>query len=88
MVASCVVNLLITKPTRVTKISSSVIDHILTNNSSHYIALGIVMNDITDHYPVFCYINGLPNKITKRNTIYYRRDKSNFNVELYSEDLF
>ena len=48
----------ITRPPRVTRHSSTVIDHILTNailtksNSS-----GIVKTDISDHFPIFSYID-------------------------------
>ena len=44
---------LITKPTRVTSNSSSIIDHILTNCMSHYVFPGIIESALTDHFPVF-----------------------------------
>ena len=47
---------LITRPTRVTETSATLIDNIFTNKSiscgkSMY---GILVSDISDHYPVFC----------------------------------
>ena len=48
---------LITKPTRITTHTATLIDNIFTNNTStinqHY--PGISYNDISDHLPVFCF---------------------------------
>jgi exonuclease III len=45
---------LITRPTRITQTSSTLIDNIFTNNFQDNICLkGILVNDITDHFPVF-----------------------------------
>ena len=49
--------LLITKPTRISNNSSTIIDHIITNDSKHEIQSFIVKSDLTDHYPIFCVIN-------------------------------
>ena len=46
---------MITRPTRVTQKSATLIDNIFTNNASstdHYLN-GILLNDITDHFPVY-----------------------------------
>ena len=52
--ASCV----ITKPTRVTPNSSSLIDHILTNDMNNTIHPGVIQTDLlSDHYPVFCVLS-------------------------------
>ena len=48
---------IITQPTRVADTSSTIIDHIITNCTSHSILPGIIKSDLTDHYPVFCSIN-------------------------------
>ena len=42
----------ITKPTRVTSRSATLIDHIWTNDMQHYIRSGILYNSISDHFPV------------------------------------
>ena len=45
---------LITKPTRVTKSTATLIDNIFTNNANktgHQ--SGILLNDISDHLPIF-----------------------------------
>lgn len=43
----------ITKPTRVTSTSASLIDHIWTNDLNNYQASGIMYTSISDHFPVF-----------------------------------
>ena len=48
---------LITKPTRISNNSSTIIDHIITNDSKHKLQSFIVKSDLTDHYPIFCVIN-------------------------------
>ena len=42
------------KATRVTDISKSTIDHIITNDISNLIYPCIFLCDLTDHYPVGC----------------------------------
>ena len=48
---------LISKPTRVTTRTSSLIDNIFCNILNNKITPGILYNDITDHFPVFCFMN-------------------------------
>ena len=48
---------LITKPTRISNNSSTIIDHIITHNSKHELQSFIVKSDLTDHNPIFCIIN-------------------------------
>ena len=47
---------LITKPTRITDHSATLIDHINTNMTEHNITSGIVITDIADHFGTFCVI--------------------------------
>ena len=47
----------ITKPTRITDHTKTLIDHIYTNTSISQIVSGIALSDISDHLPVFCVIN-------------------------------
>jgi len=47
---------LINKPTRVTKETHTLIDHIYTNDSKHRMNSGICLWDITDHYHIFCIV--------------------------------
>jgi len=44
----------ITKPTRITSHTTTLIDHIYTNASTDQIIPGIVTTDISDHLPTFC----------------------------------
>ena len=44
---------LITKPTRITKDTATLIDNIFTNAIDKRTVNGILINDITDHFPVF-----------------------------------
>ena len=45
---------LITKPTRVTKNSATIIDHTISNDTINVLNPGIIQADLTDHYPIFC----------------------------------
>ena len=48
---------IITRPNGVTKHSSTVIDHIITNTIlTKNISSEIVKTDISDHFPIFSYI--------------------------------
>lgn len=43
----------INKPTRVTELSATIMDHIWTNDMNGYKSSGISYNSISDHFPVF-----------------------------------
>jgi hypothetical protein len=64
---------LITKPTRLTSHSATLLDNIFTNNPTRKILNSILLNDISDHLPVFAYIYNGPllynrfKKTMKRN---------------------
>ena len=45
---------LITLPTRVTFATSTIIDHIITNDLKHKIAPFVIHSDLTDHYITVC----------------------------------
>ena len=47
---------IITKPTRITNYTATLIDHIYTNNTNQMIS-GIVTVDISDHLPTFCIVD-------------------------------
>ena len=44
---------LITKPTRITDHSATLIDHIYTNRTDTNMTSGIIMTDISDHFGIF-----------------------------------
>ena len=48
---------LITRPTRVTAYSATLIDNIFTNCFLHNILSGNILNDFTDHFPIFAFLN-------------------------------
>ena len=75
---------LITKLTRVTDGSKSLLDHILTNDCKNPITPGVILNDLSDHFPIFCSIS---KNISHKYPPAYFRDLKHFNSELYSEDL-
>lgn len=75
---------IITKPTRITSHSATLIDHIYTNSSNFDLMSGILTLDITDHLPVFCLVS---NNTKKEKTSIYYRDYSQFNKEQYLYDL-
>ena len=79
---------IITILTRVTENSSTIIDHIITNDYSHIINPGVIRcdNQLSDHYVVFCTINKCPTKSRKQSFITIR-GKSNFKADAYSEDM-
>ena len=45
----------ITKPTRVTYTSATLIDHIWSNDTMHNVKSGIVYTNISDHFPIFAF---------------------------------
>jgi hypothetical protein len=75
---------IITKPTRITDYTKTLIDHIYTNAPIDQILSGIGLMDISDHLPIFCIVStGI--KRVKAKKLY--RDYSTFNNELYIEDI-
>ena len=48
---------LITKPTRITDKTASVIDHIITNDTAHSILPRVIPTSLTDHYAIMCKIS-------------------------------
>ena len=46
-------------PTRLTSYSATLIDNIFTNKLSQNVLNGVVVNDLSDHLPVFAYFSGL-----------------------------
>ena len=75
---------LINRPTRVTDHSASLIDHCFTNNLSPGINKfqGILLTDITDHYPVF-HIAQLPDKTINNEEYYFKRKMTDKNYSAF-----
>ena len=77
---------LITHPTRVTNNSSSLLDHVYTNNISGETHSYILLDDISDHMPVIV-CSDLVLKHPKKYEASYVRDTKNFEAELFLEEL-
>ena len=76
----------ITKPTRVTSRSATLIDHIWTNDMQHYIRSGILYNSISDHFPVlssFSAFHQCNNSFIRISRRIYNRN----NIDDFKEDL-
>ena len=71
---------LITKATRITNYTSTLIDHIYTNVPEKIITTGICLADIFDHLPIFC---SIANKLPVTNETKYIRDFSKFNNDAF-----
>ena len=69
---------LVTKATRITYHTSTLIDHIYTNTPEKVIKSGICLADISDHLPIFC---TLAYTMPSSNEPKYFRDFSNFSKE-------
>lgn len=70
---------LITSPTRVTRKSATLIDHILTNSSKLRMTPSIIEYDISDHFPIACQLRDI--KIRHKNYHTLKRDMRNFNQD-------
>ena len=79
---------LVNKPTRISLQSTSLLDHIYTNNSSLFTNVDVPENSISDHFPTICTWKSKPPKLSKNGhtTIIYRVFK-NFDKDTFSHDL-
>ena len=88
MLLSCCVLPLITKPTRASYNSATIIDHILTNDCEHFIIPGIVeTNEISDHYPKLRQVNLTQTRKKEDSTVTFYRDKSKFGCNQFNAEL-
>ena len=82
--------MIITKPTRVTPNSSTLIDHILTNDINNTFHPGAILTDVlSGHYPVFCVLSKNVRFLNhKQATVKPTfRDYTNFAPESFKVDL-
>ena len=82
---------LITRPSRIAENSATLIDNILTNELNVKLNSGLLINDLSDHLPVFTVCDYV--RVVRRSTKYYKyvrqvNDKaiSTFNEELSQQD--
>ena len=72
-------------PTRVTCTSSTVFDHIITNENRHVIRPVVVDHSITDHFPIMAIIER--KFVTKNTSQKFVRSFRNFDPVKYNNDL-
>lgn len=82
---------LITKPSRITETSTTLIDHIFTNSLENTLKSGLVVNDISDHLPVFLTLEwNITHEVVNKVQRYIRLRKDDavhrFRNELKKED--
>ena len=79
---------IVTKPTRISLTTTSLLDHIYTNNTSLFTNVEVPEKSISDHFPTICTWKTKPPKPPKKGhmTIAYRAFK-NFQKEAFFQDL-
>ena len=87
MLKSNAVFQLLTKPTRVTKNSASLIDHIFTSALYNPIFPGIILNNISDHFITYRAISLKSNPESIKHKKYFCGDIKNLDIENYLLDL-
>ena len=75
---------IITKPTRITDHTATLIDHIYTNTPEKLIKSGLCLADISDHLPVFC---TMAHTLPTNNEPRFSRDFTHFNENAFHQDL-
>ena len=77
---------LINKPTRITSKTATLIDNIFTTTKeySNCVASGILVTDISDHYPIFHITKYSTNKT---NHVSFKRDFSSTNTESFIQQI-
>ena len=77
---------LIDKPSRITQYSATLIDNIFTNELTNQIISGLLINDISDHLPIFSLTRSSPKRL---NSLNYKtiRKSSKESVDAFIEDL-
>ena len=69
----------ITKPTRITHHTATLIDNIFTNDYSHHHSSGLLFSDITDHLPIFLMTEWCARKMTTNKTLSRFINKTSLN---------
>ena len=80
----------ITKPTRVTGHSATIIDHIWSNNVFNHLKSAILLSNISDHYPVISVfqLEKSPSQVNDSKSYYRNFSQSNMlNFKLALEDV-
>ena len=70
---------LITRPTRITSYTATLIDNIFTNHVENYLFSGLLFTDISDHLPIFCFSYEQSSEtIDDKFVVFRNKSKSNF----------
>ena len=76
---------LISNPTRITSHTATLIDNIFTNQLSDNVFNGIVLNDLSDHLPIFaCFYKDFKPHCQQK---VFRRSFSEYNINTFRECL-
>jgi len=73
--------------TRITSDTSTLIDNIFTNQLASQITAGVLINDITDHFPIFSVFKELRNNTTKTNDFKVVRHRTPEAIAAFRDDL-
>ena len=71
---------LIDKPTRITHSSATLIHNIITNDRNHHSSSGIIVSDISDHFPIYSLFENCRSNDTNYSSHNYHRDTSEENI--------
>lgn len=77
----------ITRPSRITPHCATLLDNIFTNNMENNIVSGILINDISDHLPVFAVYDTNYKKNQHEEQLRYRRVRTEETMNAFKNDL-
>ena len=77
---------LITKPTRITRTTATIIDNIFTNDIELKYVCGLIIDDSSDHLPIFARCKGTINDEMKHKKVQMRQTKE-ANIKLLIQEL-
>ena len=79
----------VTKPTRITETSATIIDNILTNSNDELIRTNILVTDITDHFPTVLYqnLNSLKQRTNQEKKYTFKRNHTEANIARFKKSL-
>ena len=77
---------MITRPTRITSNTATLIDNIFTNNLNNFSVSGLSFCDISDHLPIFTLLLDQNKNLNKTSWLSFR-DKSGNNVAKFKDRL-
>jgi exonuclease III len=76
---------IITKPTRCNHHSSTLIDHIITNEISRKYVTGVLLCAVSDHFPTFCFLDHTREQ--QKHKTFFSRNTSMQNIEKFKDKL-